>query len=110
MRLTISEWLWLILAGLLFLYVADAHALQLSAQGCMFYAEDSRQIAVMRDAGIAEDAAQKLYSEKSYHPDVRPHLIDLIHFVYTSPLTPVELRDSLYTECIRNEGAIGGKL
>lgn len=86
---------------------ATAEPLQLNPTGCKFYAQDAGQIASTRDQGIIEELTQQAYAEKQYHESVKPHLINLIHYVYSSPLPPQQLAESLYAECIHNKGVIG---
>lgn len=64
----------------------------------------------MRDGKISEEETQAAFDAMPYHPDVRPHLRNLIHFVYTSSLTASEATAALYDECVRNKGLIGENL
>lgn len=84
--------------------------LKLSPVGCGFYAQDAGQIAVIRDSGITEEQAQENYARIPYHNDVKPHLIALIHFIFSSSLTPEEAEKALYNECISNKGVIGKQM
>lgn len=84
-----------------------AEPIRLNKTGCWFYSLDAQDIAVLRDAGIIEESIQEKYASLPYDAHIKPHLIELIHFVYSSSLTPEEAKKALYAECINNEGWIG---
>ena len=94
--------------AILGLYAVEAlpEPLQLNPAGCGFYAQDAGKIAAMRDGGISEESTKEAFAAMPYHPDVRPHLASLIHFVYTSSLTASEATAALYDERMRNKGKI----
>ncbi len=94
----------------LYAVTATPEPLQLNPAGCQFYAQDAGKIAAMRDGGIAEQAIQEAFAAMPYHPDVRPHLVSLIHFVFTSSLTASEATAALYDACMKNKGLIGAEL
>jgi hypothetical protein len=98
-------------AAILLLYLSSvlalAEPLRLSPAGCTSYAEDAQQIALLRDVGTEESVVTADYAAQPYHPEVKPHLANLIHFVYASSLTPDEVQATLYKACLQNEGWIG---
>ena len=106
-----ERFIWLIVAAIGFIScLAYSEPLKLSPTGCGFYAQDAGQIAVIRDSGITEEQAQANYAKIPYHKDVKPHLIALIHFIFTSSLTPEEAEKALYNECMGNKGVIGDSM
>ena len=62
---------------------------------------------MIRDSGTTEEQVQADYAKMPYHKDVKPHLVNLIHFIFSSSLTPEEAAKALYNECIGNKGLIG---
>lgn len=100
-------WLLVALAVCSFSKTVLAEPLHLNPTGCKFYAKDANHMALTRDAGVSEEDAVEYWEGHQYDPDVKPYLIELIHFIYKSSLTPEEASVSLYAECLHNEGWIG---
>ena len=67
-----------------------AEPLRLNPEGCMNYAQDAGKIALSRDGGSTEEATQTAYAAMPYSEAVKPHLIELIRFIYSLSLTPQE--------------------
>jgi hypothetical protein len=86
---------------------ASAEPLRLRKTGCSFYAQDAAEIATLRDSGVVEKETQSKYSEMPYHPEVKPHLVNLIRYVYSSKLSPENIMKFIYVDCIENGGWIG---
>lgn len=84
-----------------------AEPFKLNPTGCKFYAHDAEFIAMKRDLGASEEAVLAGYNEMGYSTDIKPHLDELISFVFHSSLTPEEAEHALHVECLRNDGWLG---
>ena len=97
----------IVIGFLLCVAFAAAAPIKLKPQGCGFYATDAGGMAELRDSGVTLDAAQAIYAQKPYHPEIRPHAEVLLLRVYDSKLERVPLMEMLFSECMSNEGWIG---
>lgn len=108
-----ERWLYPLIAAIGFIMFisymdrAISEPLRLNPTGCQFYAKDANHMALKRDSGMPETATVEYYDSFRYDPSVKPHLLALVHFIYSSSLTPDEAEQALYAECLKNEGWIG---